>query len=422
MISELGNKDFSAKAGNKGSYLDKMKKAGFNVPRGFVLDSDEYDITVRNGKIEDKIIGSTKGLTKENISDVSKDIRSLFDGIEPASDIRGLLDKDKRYAVRSSGTMEDLEGFSFAGQYDTFLNVAPEDIPDKIIECYKSAFSETVLCYLADNGLDASDLKMSVVVQEMVDSDLSGICFTADPVTGDAKVMLIEVAEGLGEDTVSGRNKPEDYYYDWYEGRQVRIAEDNKLLSSGKVSEAAKVFLEVAKSFGFPCDIEFAVKDGNIYILQSRQITKFNYSGIKDVWTTADFKDGGVSASVCTPYMWSLYEYIWEYSLRKFIVDSKILRDDELPRKLGNMYYGRCYWNLSAVKKTMSRIIGYREREFDNEYGIVGDYEGDGQVTGANPKTLARMAVIAQKQAALLKDRTENSDRYKKELLDLYYG
>ena len=422
MISVLGNRDFTAKAGNKGSFLHKMKEAGFNVPAGFVLDTDEYDRTVDKAGIAGSIKQATEGLCKDNVTEVSEKVKALFDGISPASDLTSFLEKDKLYAVRSSGTMEDLEGFSFAGQYDTSLNVKAEDVSAAVIECYKSQFSATVLSYLADNGLDVSDLKMSVVVQEMVDADFAGICFTLDPVTGDDKIMLIEAAEGLGEDIVSGRNKPEDYYYDWYEGKQVRINPENKLMTADKVTEAAKAFLDVALFFGVPCDIEFAVKDGVIYILQSRQITKINYSGIEDVWTTADFKDGGVSATVCTPYMWSLYEYIWEYSLRKFIVDSKILRDDELPRKLGNMYYGRCYWNLSAVKKTMSRIIGYREREFDNEYGIVGDYEGDGQVTGANPKTLARMLVIAQKQAALLKDRTENSERYKQELLDLYYG
>lgn len=422
MISVIGSKGFSEKAGNKGSYLHKMKEAGFNVPAGFVLDSDEYDKTVSGAGIADAIREASQGLSKDNVSETSEKVRTLFDCIKPASDISSFLEKDKLYAVRSSGTMEDLEGFSFAGQYDTFLNTKAEDVSSKIIECYKSQFSGTVLSYLADNGLDAKDLKMSVVVQEMVDADLSGICFTLDPVTGNDKTMLIEAAEGLGEDTVSGRNKPEDYYYDWFEDKEVRISQENKLLTRDQVREMAGIFLDIAKFFGFPCDIEFAVKDGSVFILQSRQITKFNYAGIEDVWTTADFKDGGVSATVCTPYMWSLYEYIWEYSLRKFIVDSRILRDDELPSKLGNMYYGRCYWNLSAVKKTMSRIIGYREREFDSEYGIVGDYTGDGQVTGVNPKTLARMAVIAQKQAALLKDRTENSEKYKQELLDLYYG
>ena len=120
--------------------------------------------------------------------------------------------------------------------------------------------------------------------------------------------------------------------------------------------------------------------------------------------------------------MWSLYEYIWEYSLRRFIVDSKILKDEQLPKKLGEMYYGRCYWNLTAVKKAMEQIVGYKEREFDNEYGIVGDYEGDGKVTGATPKVLFHLIPIVIEQNKLLKDRRENSERYKQELLDLYYG
>ena len=125
------------------------------------------------------------------------------------------------------------------------------------------------------------------------------------------------------------------------------------------------------------------------------------------MWTTADFKDGGVSATVCTPYMWSLYEYIWEYSLRVFIVSTKILKDEQLPKKLGEMYYGRCYWNLSAVKLTMEQIIGYKEREFDNEYGIVGDYEGDGKVTKATPGVLLHMIPIIIEQTKVLKEQAK---------------
>ncbi|MBR1854841.1 MAG: hypothetical protein IJ794_17130 [Lachnospiraceae bacterium] len=138
------------------------------------------------------------------------------------------------------------------------------------------------------------------------------------------------------------------------------------------------------------------------------------------MWTTADFKDGGVSATVCTPYMWSLYEYIWEYSLRKFIVGSEILKDEELPRKLGKMFYGRPYWNMSAVKKTMSQIIGYKEREFDNEYGIIGNYEGDGETTKVTPQTLAHMLKIVVNQTRILNHRRKNAERFKGELLAQY--
>ena len=414
----------NGKLGNKGKFLLLMKQNGFNVPDGFVLDSDTYDETVR-GKAEEIISQALENLNKDNIKETSNGLNELFNKIKlpekTADEIKSIVSSDKLYAVRSSGTKEDLDEFSFAGQYQTFLNTKPEDVEARVIDCYRSMFSEIILSYLVNRKIDLKDLKMSVVVQEMVASDKSGICFTIDPVTGNDKTMLIEVSEGLGEDIVSGKTVPEQYHYNWYDNKETDRKADNKLISEAKVEEYAKVFASIQQQFGYPCDIEFAIKDDELFILQSRRITKLNYSGINDVWTTADFKDGGVSANVCTPYMWSLYEYIWEYSLRVFIVSTKILKVEQLPKKLGEMYYGRCYWNLSAVKKTMEQIVGYKEREFDNEYGIVGDYEGDGKVTGATPKVLFHMIPIIIEQTKVLNDRKKNSERYKQELLDLYY-
>ena len=425
MLVRLDSKEpENGKLGNKGKFLLLMKQNGLNVPGGFVLDSDTYDETV-NGDAEKAINEALADLNKDNVKETSEKISALFDKItlpaKTADEIKELVKADKLYAVRSSGTKEDLDEFSFAGQYQTFLNTAPENVESRVIDCYRSMFSEIILSYLVNRNINLNDLKMSVVVQEMVQSDKSGICFTIDPVTGDDKTMLIEVSEGLGEDIVSGKTVPEQYHYNWYDNKETDRKSDNKLISEENVEKYAKVFANIQQQFGYPCDIEFAIKDDELFILQSRRITKLNYSGINDVWTTADFKDGGVSANVCTPYMWSLYEYIWEYSLRVFIVSTKILKDEQLPKKLGEMYYGRCYWNLSAVKKTMEQIVGYKEREFDNEYGIVGDYEGDGKVTKATPGVLFHMIPIIIEQSKVLNDRKKNSERYKQELLDLYY-
>ena len=421
-LSDAGKEN--GKLGNKGKFLLLMKQEGFNVPDGFVLDSDTYDETVK-GDPEKVINKALESLNKDNLKETVAKLQALFDGIKlpakTADEIKALVKTDKLYAVRSSGTKEDLDEFSFAGQYQTFLNTKPEDVEARVIDCYKSMFSEIILSYLVNRKIDTSELKMSVVVQEMVASDKSGICFTIDPVTGNDKTMLIEVSEGLGEDIVSGKTVPEQYHYNWYDNKETDRKPDNKLISEANVEKYAKVFAKIQQQFGYPCDIEFAIKDDELFILQSRRITKLNYSGINDLWTTADFKDGGVSATVCTPYMWSLYEYIWEYSLRRFIVDSKILKDEQLPKKLGEMYYGRCYWNLTAVKKAMEQIVGYKEREFDNEYGIVGNYEGDGKTTGATPKVLFHLLPIVIEQNKLLKDRRLNSERYKQELLDLYF-
>ena len=425
MIIDLNDKKANLDGiGNKAKNLWLMKKSGMNIPNALILDGEIYAETVKGSRIEKPLNEILSTLSKDNVKDVSKSISELFDKAElPGSmrlEVLARANEAKLYAVRSSCMMEDLKDFSFAGQYLTTLNVPHKDIPVRVIDCYKSMFSETVLSYLVDNNIDISDYKMCVIVQEMVNADYSGISFTLNPTTGNDKEMLIEVSEGLGENIVSGKTKPEQYFYDWYNKHENNRDSGNKLISTEKLCEYAKVFADIQQLFGFPCDIEFAVKDGKLSILQAREITKIQYHGIKDMWTTADFKDGGVSASVCTPYMWSLYEYIWEHALRRFVVDTNILKDEELPSKLGEMFFGRCYWNLSAVKKAMSRVIGYREREFDNEYGISGNYEGDGQTTGITPKTVWGMIRIAIKQKELLDDRKKNSERYKQELLDIY--
>ena len=412
-----------SECGNKAGNLIEMRKAGFNVPDGIVFDAEEYRSFVKKNGIAEKIAELMKKLTTENADKTGEAIEALFEGLkaddEMVDKISSMTEPSKSYAVRSSATKEDLAEFSFAGQYQTFLNTkGAEEIADKVIGCYRSMFDKTGINYIAANGISSDDLAMAVVVQEMVDSDLSGICFTVNPVTGNDKVMLIELVKGLGENIVSGKVTPEQYGYDRYEMKP--IAGDGTLVDQDMLENMGRTFADIQLHFGFPCDIEFAVKDGELFILQSRSITKINYGDLKDIWTTADFKDGGVSASVCTPYMWSLYEYIWEYSFRKFLLDSKILTPKDVDKKLGEMYYGRPYWNLSVAKQAMSGVVGYREREFDQEYGIKPTYEGDGHVTKATPGALAHILRMALAQKKILKERNENAETLKKDLLNTY--
>jgi len=381
------------KLGNKGKNLCILRKNGFNVPNGFVLDSDTYDLYIES---EDKsIILNT---------------------------IKGQVDENTFYAVRSSSSKEDTASFSFAGQYETTLNVKGLDnITTAVIACYDSLRSQTVTSYLKDHRINRNELKMSVVIQEMVDSDYSGVAFTVDPKTGSDKTILIEAVEGLGESLVSGMVNPESYSCNWFDGINS-FSPENKLISSRKLQEMIDAFLEIQMLFGYPCDIEFAVKDDSLSILQARAITRIGYAGIQDVWTTADFKDGGVSAYVCTPYMWSLYEYIWDYALKRFVLDSKILKPADVDKAVGDMFYGRPYWNLTTVKEAMSSVPGYKEREFDSEYGIKITYEGDGDTTGITLASLLKIADIALAQKKILKEREDNAFSYKNDLLSIYYN
>ena len=423
MVVDFKDKENTSKVGNKAKFLMEMMANHFNVPDGFVIDSDTYKEEIKENKIEEEIKNTLKRLTKENVSEISSEIASLFDSFEftntTKEEIEKRLKENQLYAVRSSGTKEDLEEYSFAGQYQTFLNVKKRSVIRKIIECYKSMFSEVILSYFMNNNISLEDIRMSVIVQEMVPSEYSGICFTVDPISGNDKTMLIEIGEGLGENIVSGQNKPEQYYYDWYHDKLEE--HENHYLTDEVTKKIGREFLKIMEYFGYPCDIEFALVKNNLFILQARKITKIEYQGYQDVWTTADFKDGGVSASICTPYMWSLYEYIWEYTLRKFILDSKILKPLELPTKVGEMFFGRCYWNLSTVKKTMSKVVGYKERDFDDEYGITPTYEGIGQTTGVTPTSILAIIRMAIAQKKIVKTREKNYEKYKNDLLTKYY-
>ena len=412
-----------SESGNKAGNLVEMKKAGFNVPDGIILDAEEYRSFVSKNNIAAKIAELMGKLNADNAGETGEAIGALFDGLkaddEMLSKISSMTDPSKSYAVRSSATKEDLAEFSFAGQYKTYLNTkGADEIASKVIECYRSMFDKTGISYIATNKINSDDLAMAVVVQEMVDSDVSGICFTVDPVSGNDKKMLIEVVKGLGENIVSGRVNPEQYEYDRYELKGS--TKEGGLVDNEMLDKIGKVFADIQLHFGHPCDIEFAIENGELYILQSRSITKINYGDLKDIWTTADFKDGGVSASVCTPYMWSLYEYIWEYSFRKFLLDSKILTPKDVDKKLGEMYYGRPYWNLSVAKQAMSGVVGYREREFDQEYGIRPTYEGEGHVTKATPGALVHILRMALAQKKILKERNDNAEKLKSDLLETY--
>ncbi len=418
----LGETLDTNQVGNKAAFLSHMKEKGFNVPDGIVLSCAVFNETLLECGVSHEIKALLSGLNEKKFSEISVKIGKLTEGLTLSEEIIEIISMNtnsgKKYAVRSSGIKEDLGGYSFAGQYNTFINVSgTEDISKAVVGCFRSVFSDTVLSYLASNAISADELGMAVIIEEMVNSEISGIAFTINPVTGNDKEIVIEATSGQGENLVSGKVKAKRYCFDWYNEKITSF--DDDLLDEAEVKTIAQKSLEIQMLFGYPCDIEFAFEDGTLYILQARAITKVMYGQIKDQWTTADFKDGGVSASVCTPYMWSLYEYIWESEFRSFLVESKILKDSQM-QKLGDMFYGRPYWNLSVGKAAMSRVPGYKEREFDSELGVKITYDGDGVTTGVTLKSIVGIIIMAVAQKKIVSERNKNAQSLKDGLLEKY--
>ena len=421
-LTALSEITASAQTGNKAFALAELIRAGMCVPDGFVLDSRVYDAVLRENHAQEKVNDLLQTLTMENAAELSRTLSAHAAEFVLPQTLRSAVEQRLKpgvaYAVRSSGLMEDLAGFSFAGQYETVIDVSGIDaVADAICTCYRSLFSETVLTYLANHHLSGGTLRMAVIVQELVRSEISGVMFSVNPVSGCDKEALIEVAQGQGEALVSGQVSAEQYRFNWFDDKLTERG--GTLLTDAQVAMLGRQALAIQLHFGYPCDIEFAFADDVLWILQARAITKLQYGGIREQWTTADFKDGGVSATICRPYMWSLYEYIWESEFHGFLVESKILRADQLG-KLGEMFYARPYWNLSVAKRAMAKVPGYKERDFDNELGVAVTYEGDGETTRITPGSVFGIVRMALMQKKIVAERKKQAQALKDDLLGIY--
>ena len=266
-------------------------------------------------------------------------------------------------AVRSSATVEDGETVSFAGQFRSYLNLCSlEDVEAAIHMCWESVREPSVVVYCRRNGVDPCSLRMEVIVQQMIQPELAGVAFTVNPVTGAEKVF-VEACEGLANELLAGR--------------KTALPHDDQLVKKyfPKIEATAR---KIQRHFGTPQDVEFAVEDETLFILQSRPITRIGFAPDIGEWTNADFRDGGVSSGVCTPLMWSLYDFIWEDTLKGFLREIKLLDGDF---EAGRMFFGRPYWNLGAVKQCLAKMPGFVEREFDTDLSVQIQYEGDGICT-----------------------------------------
>jgi pyruvate,water dikinase len=177
--------------------------------------------------------------------------------------------KGSKFAVRSSATAEDLLTASFAGQQDTYLNVAKKDVVESVKKCWASLFTPRAIYYRHEKKIP-HDVAMAVVVQEMVQAEYAGVMFTLDPVM--KKYVLVEAATGLGEKVVSGSVTPSSFMLD---RKDFEIKEKNiqYKIDEEIIKKIAKIGLSIEKHYSKPQDVEFGVKNGEVFILQSRAIT-----------------------------------------------------------------------------------------------------------------------------------------------------
>lgn len=294
-------------AGGKGASLGEMTNAKITVPPGYVLLASAFDRFLEETDLTQEVVAI---LGKVNYSDInavdgaSAEIRDLIMSAKMPKDLeKDLVSefkklKTKFVAVRSSATAEDSSDASWAGELETYLNTTEKTLLVNVKKCWSSLFTPRAIFYRHEKKLLTTKVSVAVVVQQMVDSEISGIAFTVHPVTQDRNQMIIEAGYGLGEAIVSGSITPDSYVLDKrdYSLLDINIATQEKEIKRGAIGgvkwvavpknlrekqkltgqqivELAKICSNIEKHYKFPCDIEWAFWGNKFYITQSRPIT-----------------------------------------------------------------------------------------------------------------------------------------------------
>ncbi|HKR33382.1 MAG TPA: rifamycin-inactivating phosphotransferase [Steroidobacteraceae bacterium] len=273
--------------GGKGAHLGELARVeGLRVPAGFCVTTEAFRlITAHALSIDEQLdrLSRLKPNDRETISAVSAEIRRTIEGIAIPDDLAAaitgalaLLDERAACAVRSSATAEDMPTASFAGQHDTYLNVVgPAPILQHVSRCWASLFTERAVTYRLRNGLDHRKVRMAVVVQQMVLPQAAGILFTADPITGNRKVVSVEASFGLGEALVSGLVNADVYKVKDGDivAKAVATKQPQPALTDRQVVRLAQLGRRIEAHFNCPQDIEWCLVDDDFHIVQSRPIT-----------------------------------------------------------------------------------------------------------------------------------------------------
>src|SRR5438094_6204398 len=252
-------------AGGKGASLAAMTALGLPVPPGFVLASWVLERSVDAEKLRRLAVAKDHAAAQ-----------ALVAGCEPPREeiVAAYAELgEPLVAVRSSACAEDSEAASYAGQQETYLRVSgADDVCARVVDCWASFFSERALFYRSRKG-SLDDLRMAVVVQQMVEPRKSGVLFTVDPVQGRRDRMVVEAIFGLGEQVVSGEETPDHYVIDRAGAPKHERLVNGGVLAAGELVRLAELGRLLEERFGCPQDVEWAIAGGDIYLLQSRPVT-----------------------------------------------------------------------------------------------------------------------------------------------------
>jgi pyruvate,water dikinase len=239
-----------------------------------------------------------------------------------------MIDPDKKYAVRSSFAVEDGKNLSYAGQFDTLLNVKKEDLKNAVEKVFQSQQNQNVHQYNEINGIEMESLGGRVIIQEMVDAEISGVIFTANPL-GILNETVITIGQGLGSNVVEDRVDTTSYFYNRDDNTYYCEQQNSSpLIDEYMLKKLLRLSNDIQKIFGYNVDIEFAIKSNHIFVLQARAITTLSASS-PIVLDNSNIVESypGVSLPLTQDFVKAIYHDIF-YNLVLRISKDKALVDD----------------------------------------------------------------------------------------------
>lgn len=368
--------------GGKAAALATLQQAGLLVPDWFVLVPAAFSDSLDTAGHERLATACSAGdeaavtatLARLTLSDAARN--------ELAQALAALSPDGQPVAVRSSASDEDSDKHSFAGQLASFLDVAPEEVAERMADVWRSGFSARILAYRHTAGLDAVPPAPAVLIQRMVAADVAGVAFSADPASGRRGVAVVSAVPGLGEALVSGASDGETATVDRL-GVIVRIQQTGQpsVLDDDQIRAVAVLALRCEQHFGAPQDIEWAIAGGELYLLQSRPITTLatmrDPDGAYALWDNSNIAEsyGGVTTPLTFSFARHAYEEVYRELCRLLgVSEVEIAAHADTFRRMIGLVRGRIYYSLfswydllalapgfSANQRFMEQMMGVKE-------------------------------------------------------------
>ncbi|MBT3236096.1 MAG: phosphoenolpyruvate synthase [Bdellovibrionales bacterium] len=390
--------NFKQTGGGKALNMARMSQLELPVPQWFCLNTAAYDLFVQQNTLADFLNsvaqnGNPEAAVRDRLSQTSIP-QVVIDQVNRA--ISDLSLSDCYLAIRSSGLDEDSADNSFAGQFSSFLfQKGEKQIAKSILLCWASAFSNRAIAYRQEKGLPITDLKVGVVIQKMVNTEISGVAFTRNVINPlDEDNLLLSSTWGLCEGVVSGEIDTDEYLVarnsDCYESKIARkessmrpgesggtatVPNDSAIVEQSSLSEQQiktlkQVILDIEKQLGAPQDCEWGIESGKIYLLQTRPITTLPPRSFYDktingdghiLWDNSNIIES--YSGVTTPLTFSFASFAYRQVYIQFheimgVPPEVIRKEEQMYRNMLGLIRGRIFYNLVNWYKLVLLLPG----------------------------------------------------------------